>query len=337
MNPNLLNTFLIVAETGSFTRAARETFVTQPAVSQHIRALEDHLGVRLFVRAGQRIHLTPEGEELRRHARAAIKAIEEAELALTAMNALDRGRMRIAATMFLAYLLPPALMEFKRRHPRVQVEVRFHNSSKVIQLVEEGAVDFGFAGGLSVSSATLRVIPVHTERLALVAAPDHPLVGQGPLEPRDLAPHMLAIRERGTYTRRRVEEWCGDEPLPECLVEVGRIEAALQLALSGCPTFVPEGAIRPDSQSARLVVLPTRGLVSELEYDLYLFGAALPSVAARGFLELLAELPVLSGAAALRDLLASHRAGSPGRDGLGAAPEAQAKARKTSAPATRRR
>lgn len=303
MNPNLLNTFLMVAETGSFTRAARETFVTQPAVSQHIRTLEDHLGVRLFVRAGQRIHLTPEGEELRRHARAAIKAIEEAELALTAMNALERGRMRIAATMFMAYLLPPALMEFKRRHPRVQVEVRFHNSAKVIQLVEEGSVDFGFAGGLADPSSALRVTPIHVERLALVAAPDHPLVGRRSIEPADLAPHMLAIRERGTYTRRRVEEWFGGVPLPECLVEVGRIEAAVQLALEGCLTFVPEGSIRPGVQGGRLVALPARGLVSELDYNLYVFGDALPSVASRVFLELLAELPVLSDAAALRRLL----------------------------------
>ncbi len=315
MNPNLLHTFLIVAETGSFTRAARETFVTQPAVSQHIRALEERLGSRLFVRAGQRIHLTPEGEELRRHARAAIKALEEAELALTAMNALERGRMRIAATMFMAYLLPPALMEFKRRHPRVQVEVRFHNSAEVIRQVEDGSVDFGFAGGLADPSSALRVTPVHTERLALVAPPDHPLVGRGPLEPADLAPHMLAIRERGTYTRRRVEEWFGDMALPLSLVEVGRIEAAIQLALSGCLTFVPAGAIRPAAQGDRLVVLPTRGLVSELDYDLYLFGDTLPSVASRVFLELLAELPVLSGAAALRDLLAAHRAASPGRGG----------------------
>lgn len=312
MNPNLLHTFLVVAETGSFTRAARETFVTQPAVSQHIRALEEHLGVRLFVRAGQRIHLTPEGEELRRHARAAIKAIEEAELALTAMSALERGRMRIAATMFMAYLLPPALMEFKRRHPRVQVEVRFHNSAKVIQLVEDGSVDFGFAGGLADPSSSLRATPVHMERLALVAAPDHPLVGRGPIEPADLAPHMLAIRERGTYTRRRVEEWFAETPLPDSLVEVGRIEAALQLALAGCATFVPEGAVRADVQGDRLVVLPTRGLVSELEYDLYVFGDALPSVAARVFLELLAELPVLSGAEALRRLLATHRGPTAG-------------------------
>ena len=321
MNPNLLNTFLVVAETGSFTRAARETFVTQPAVSQHIRALEDHLGVRLFVRAGQRIHLTPEGEELRRHARAAIKAIEEAELALTAMGALERGRMRIAATMFMAYLLPPALMEFKRRHPRVQVDVRFHNSAEVIRLVEDGSVDFGFAGGLADPSSALRVTPVHVERLALVAAPDHPLVGRGPLEPRDLTPHMLAIRERGTYTRRRVEEWFAGESLPECVVEVGRIEAAVQLALAGCLTFVPEGAIRPHAQGDRLVVLPARDLASELDYDLYLFGDTLPSVAARVFLELLAELPVLSGAAALRDLLAGHRAASPGRAGRPGRPE----------------
>jgi DNA-binding transcriptional LysR family regulator len=300
MNPTLLTTFLAVAETGSFTRAARETFVTQPAVSQQIRALEDQLGVRLFVRSGQRIHLTPEGEEFRRRARAVIKAQQEAELAMSEMNALERGRMRVAATMFMAYLLPPALMAFKRRHPKIQVDVRFHNSAKVIQLVEDGSVDFGFAGGMADLPSSLSVTPIHIERLALVAPPDHPLIGRASVSPIDLAEHMVVIRERGAYTRRRIEEWFGDVPLPASLIEVGRIEAAIQLALGGCLAFVPEGAVRPDAQGGRLIVLPARGLAFELEYNLYLFGETLPSVAARVFLELLAELPVLSDSTALR-------------------------------------
>ena len=303
MNPTLISTFLAVAETGSFTRAARETFVTQPAVSQQIRALEEHLGVRLFVRSAQRIHLTPEGEEFRHRARAVIKAQQEAELAMSEMNALQRGRLRIAATMFMAYLLPPALTAFKRRHPKIQVDVRFHNSAKVLQLVEDGSVDFGFAGGMADLPANLGVTPIHVERLVLAAPPDHPLVGRPSVEPADLAPHLVAIRERGAYTRRRIEDWFGDVPLPESLIEVGRIEAAIRLALCGCLAFVPEGAIGPDAEGGRLVALPARGLAFALEYNLYLFGETLPSVAARVFLELLADLPVISHPGPLRQRL----------------------------------
>lgn len=306
MNPTLLSTFLAVAETGSFTRAARESFITQPAVSQQIRTLEDGLGVRLFVRAGQRIHLTPEGEEFRRHARAVLKAQQEAELAMSEMTALQRGRMRIAATMFMAYLLPPALMAFKQRHPRIQVEVLFHNSARVIQLVEEGAVDFGFAGGMTDLPPGVSATPVHVEHLALVAPPGHPLIGHRAVAPADLAPHMLAIRERGTYTRRRVEEWFGDVKMPENLIEIGRIEAAIQMALAGCLTFVPAGAIRSDAPGRRLVRLPARGLAFDLEYNLYLYGEEIPSVAVRVFLELLATLPVLSRPAPLRRRLAAR-------------------------------
>lgn len=303
MNPTLISTFLAVAETGSFTRAARETFVTQPAVSQQIRALEEHLGVRLFVRSAQRIHLTPEGEEFRHRARAVIKAQQEAELAMSEMNALQRGRLRIAATMFMAYLLPPALTAFKRRHPKIQIDVRFHNSAKVLQLVEDGSVDFGFAGGMADLPANLGVTPIHVERLVLAAPPDHPLVDRPSVEPADLAPHMVVIRERGAYTRRRIEEWFGAVPLPESLIEVGRIEAAIRLALAGCLAFVPDGAIAPDAGAGRLVALPARGLAFELEYNLYLFGETLPSVAARVFLELLADLPVISHPGPLRQRL----------------------------------
>jgi DNA-binding transcriptional LysR family regulator len=304
MNLSLLTTFLAVAETGSFTGAARAIFVTQPAISQHVRALEEKLGVTLFIRHGQRTHLTPQGEELRRHARAIMKAVEEAEVSLTEMSALKRGRMRIGATMYMAYLLPAVLMEFKRRHPLVQIDVRFHNSARVIQLVDEGAVDFGFAGGMSNVPSSLTVTPIHVERLVLAAPPNHPLAAKRQVRPADLREHLLAVREPGTYTRRRVEEWFGSEPLPQNLIEVGRIEAALQLAVNGCLTFVPEGTIRGDVRAGRLVALRTRGMTTELEYNLYLFGIGLPSVAARIFLELLAGLPVLTKAETLRALVA---------------------------------
>ncbi len=303
MNLALLTTFLSVAETGSFTRAARELFVTQPAISQHIQALEEKLGVALFIRRGQRIHLTPEGEELRRQTRSIMKAVENAEFSLKEMSALKRGRLRMAATMFMAYLLPPVLMTFKEKHPLVQVEVRFHNSAKVIQLVESGEVEFGFAGGMMNVPSCLSITPIHSERLVLVAATDHPLTARKLVRPMDLQNEMLAIREQGTYTRRRVEQWFGTETFPHNLIEVGRIEAALQLALNGCLTFVPEGTVRNDADNGRLVSLPTKGLASDLEYNLYLFGRSLPSVASRVFLELLSDLPILSNATALKELL----------------------------------
>lgn len=303
MNLALLTTFLTVAETGSFTRASRELFVTQPAISQHIQALEEKLGVMLFTRRGQRIQLTPEGEELRRHTRNIMKAVENAEFSLKEMSALKRGRLRMAATMFMAYLLPPVLMSFKRKHPLVQVEVRIHNSAKVIQLVESGEVEFGFAGGMMNVPSCLSITPIHTERLVLAASVDHTLTRRKLVRPADLRGEMLAIREPGTYTRRRVEQWFGSEPLPDNLIEVGRVEAALQLALNGCLTFVPEGTIRGDREIGRLVSLPTKGLASDLEYNLYLFGRSLPSLASSAFLELLTESPLLSKAEALTDLL----------------------------------
>lgn len=300
MNMTLLNTFLAVVETGSFTQAARDTFVTQPAVSQHIRALEEKLGVKLFVRHGQRIHLTAEGEELWRHTKAIMKTVEEAEFALKEMSALKRGRLRIGATTYMAYLLPPVIMEFKRRHPLVQITVCFHNSAEVLALVESGAVDLGFAGGITNRPASLGAVPIHVERLALIAPPDHPLVGHGEVRPEDLHDHILAVREEGTYTRRCVAEWFGSVPLPSSLIEVGRIEAAIQLAMNGCLTFVPEGTIKVAPQSRRLVRLPARGLTSDMEYSLYLYGGTIPSLAARVFLELLSEFKDFSKAKSLK-------------------------------------
>lgn len=303
MNMTLLTTFLAVVETGSFTQAARETFVTQPAVSQQIRALEEKLGVKLFVRHGQRIHLTAEGEELWRHTKAILKTVEEAEFALKELSALKRGRLRIGATTYMAYLLPPVLMEFKRRHPLVQVTVSFDNSAEVLRLVESGTVDLGFAGKIANASTGLGVVPIHSERLALIAPPDHPLAGHAKVTPEDLRDHVLAVREQGTYTRRYVAEWFGHVPLPTNLIEVGRIEAAIQLAMNGCLTFVPEGTIKTAPRSRRLVRLPALNLASDMEYALYLYGGTIPSLAARVFLELLSGFPELTKAGILKATL----------------------------------
>lgn len=304
MNMTLLTTFLAVVETGSFTQAARETFVTQPAVSQHIRALEEKLGVKLFVRHGQRIHLTAEGEELWRHTKAILKMVEEAEFALKELSALKRGRLRIGATTYMAYLLPPVLMAFKRRHPLVQVTVGFDNSTEVLRLVEDGAVDLGFAGRLANPPPSLGIVPIHNERLALIASPDHPLAASSSVRPEDLRDHVLAVREQGTFTRRHVAEWFGEVPLPANLIEIGRIEAAIQLAMNGCLTFVPEGTIKAVPHSQRLISLPARKLASDLEYALYLYGGTIPSLAARVFLDLLSDFPEFTKAAALKSLVA---------------------------------
>lgn len=303
MNLALLTTFLTVAETGSFTRAARETFVTQPAISHHIKALEENLGVKLFIRRGQRIQLTPEGEELRRHTRAIMKAVEGAEFSLKEMSALKRGRLRIAATSYMGYLLPPVLMEFKRRHPLVQVDVRVRNSAEVIQLVDGGAVDLGFAGRMSNLPLDLGITPLHVERLVLATSPQHPLAKRRQVKPSDLREHMLAIREPGTHTRRRIMEWFGSEPLPENIIEIDGTEVALQLAQAGCLTFVPERTISSTVAGGRLIKLPTRGLASDMEYDLHLAGATMPSMAAHIFLEILSDMPTLSNGAALKALL----------------------------------
>lgn len=303
MNMTLLTTFRAVVEAGSFTQAARETFVTQPAISQHIRALEDQLGVTLFVRHGPRIHLTAEGETLWWHTKAIMKTVEEAEFALRELSALKRGRLRIGATNYMAYLLPPVLMEFKRRHPLVQITVRFHNSAEVVRMVESGAVDIGFAGAAVDAPTCLGVTPIHVERLALVAPPNHPLAGYGRIMPKDLENHVLAIRERGTYTRRYVAQWFGNVPLPTSLIEVERIEAAIQLASNGCLAFVPEGTVKGPVESGRLVHLPAFNLASDMEYSLYLFGDTVPSLSARVFLELLSDFPALTKAAALKSCL----------------------------------
>lgn len=191
-----------MARTGSFTEAARAAALTRPAVSQHIKKLEEHFATQLLVRTTRRVTLTPAGELLLRHADTVLAAVDAMESAMA--RALEQAAQSLtlgASTLPGECLLPRALASFRRAFPGVEVRVHVGDTDMVVEWVQQGRVDVGLVGR-KVEASDLVVEPLILDEIVLVLPPDRP---EPPvLSPADLLHLPLILREPGSATRATV-------------------------------------------------------------------------------------------------------------------------------------
>lgn len=299
LNLSFLNSFLAVASAGSFTAAAQELFITQPAVSQHIHALEEELGVRLFIRKGRGAVLTEEGLVLREKTQELMQTLEDVRTSIQDRNELKRGKIRLAVTELLIYLLPPVLLEFKKRYPGVEVELLCDNTPTVVRMVAEGNVDFALARVVFSLSQRLESRLVHMDKLVLVAPAWHPLAESGMVTAQALRGETLALRERGAYTRECAITWFKGHELPASTIETNTMAGMREMVLNGCVAFLPEGVVQQDIKNGRLASLAASACKVNMEYHFYARKGDPLSRATTVFLELLAHSGQLSHGHAL--------------------------------------
>ena len=160
-----LRHFLLVAEHGTITGAARRAHVSQPALTSSIHRLEDDLGARLFDRGRHGATLTEAGHALLPHARAAVVAVTEGRRAVDALGRLDAGEVRIGGGQTVCtYLLPPVLSVFRRKHPKVALRLREMPEDRALDAFEAGELDLVIATGDEGE-------PFRAEQVVLVVAP----------------------------------------------------------------------------------------------------------------------------------------------------------------------
>lgn len=143
-----LRHFLLIAQHGTFTAAARRAHLTQPALTSSIRRLEETLGERLFDRGRGGAALTAAGRALHPHARAAVVAVDEGARAVSALATLAAGEVRVGGgSTACTYLLPPVLSAFRRRHPRVAIYLRELPELSASDALEAGELDLAVVSG----------------------------------------------------------------------------------------------------------------------------------------------------------------------------------------------
>jgi DNA-binding transcriptional LysR family regulator len=238
MDLRRLEIFVRVAEFGSFSRAAEALFLTQPTVSEHVRALEDELGVQLLDRLGRGAAPTPAGQLLLGYARKLLTLAGEAQQAVDQFQGRVSGELVVGGSSIPGeYVLPALIGAFRTKHPEIAVSLLIGDSRVVQEWVEAGRVEIGIVGvrptGRSLDSRQLMA-----DELVVVVAPDHPWVGRAAITVEDIRHEPLILRERGSGSR---------DTLERALRAVGLDFGAFRIVGEMGSTQAIQQAIRADS------------------------------------------------------------------------------------------
>lgn len=258
LNLDHLQAFADVVTLGSFSAAAERRKLSQPAISQQVRALERQFGIRLVDRSGRRAAATAAGSELLVHAQrieAAVAAAREA-VAQHSSGATGRVRLGTGATACI-YLLPPVLRELRRRQPGLEIAVSTGNTTDMLKLLETNAIDIGFV-----------TLPIPTRRFAATPILEDEFVLAAPartrlppvITPATAAGLPIVVYEPGAQTRRIIDDWfqaagLGVDPI----MELGSVEAIKKLVGAGLGCgILPGSAVALARDRQGLVVRPLK-------------------------------------------------------------------------------
>ena len=204
-----LKVFERVARRLSFTRAAEELFLTQPAVSMQIKQFEEAIGLPLFERLGKKIYLTQAGEELYQLSRTIARELDEAEQIIEELKGTESGRLNVSVANTVHYFAIRLLAEFCRRHPKVRVSFKVTNRKGLLQNLEDNEADL-LLMGQPPDSQDLVAESFLTNPLVIIAPPGHPLAGQKNIDLREFTHETFIMREIGSGTRNSVERFLAE-------------------------------------------------------------------------------------------------------------------------------
>ncbi len=206
MDTNTIEAFITVAEQKSFSRAAEKLFITQPAVSKRIAALEQDIGAALFDRIGHVIELTQAGRTMLPRARQILDEIDAARLAVNNLADEVSGVLRIGISHHIGMRRAPGVLRaFAQRYPLVDLNIKFLGSEEAVHTVEQGHLEFALATLPAQPPEILQMETIWTDSLAVVTSPDHPLSGSKQLALADILAYPALLPTPETYTRQLVD------------------------------------------------------------------------------------------------------------------------------------
>ena len=255
-----LKVFEAVARLLSYSRAAEELHLTQPAVSTQVRKLEDHAGVPLFEQFGKKIYLTPAGDELLRIGRNIIAQFEVAENAMTQFKGIAGGKLNVAVISAGDYFFPRLLVEFISRHQGVVLNFTVHNREELLSHMAANLTDLA-----------IMVRPPHDAEMVstafaphpyvIVAPPGHALVTQRAISIERVVREPFVVREAGSDTWQSMQEGFGAHLSDlNIAMEIRSTETIKQAVMAGLGLgFISAHTIGQELRSASLQVLDVQG------------------------------------------------------------------------------
>lgn len=283
-----LRSFLTVAELQGFTKAARVLHLSQPAISTHVKELEENLGVRLFEQLGGRVRLSRSGEAAAREARKLLDGVRSFRDAVVETEQAVKGTLALGASTTPGnYLLPAVMGRFEKRYPEAKTTLAIGNSAEILERLTANEVDLGLVGIAPHGGDFVHRVFAQDE-IVLFAAAGHRLAGKRRLQPADLAGERIVRREADSATRGLGDAWFTRRSLPITTMELDSPETVKRAVAAGLGIgILSRFAIDWELQSKRLALLRMPGFpIRRPLYLAYLRQKRL-TPAMKAFLELL--------------------------------------------------
>lgn len=215
LNLDRLRTFSLAAELLNFSRAGRLLHLSQPAISQQIRELEDALAVKLFERRSRCLALTPAGEHLKIRSKAILREVGDVVASMQEFSGMAQGFLPIGATNTLGdYLLPFALGHFSRSHPGIKTSLRVADIEEIVRCMNEGEIDLAVVDQILSPETVLgwQRLPLMEEEIVIAVPPDHPWAATGEVSHEALCGSPFILQTEGHPLRQLIRN---------CLAEAG--------------------------------------------------------------------------------------------------------------------
>ena len=265
MNLKQLEVFLAVAETGSFTRGAEKSFLTQSTVSQHISSLENEFGIPLLDRTSKGVMLTEAGSILFYHASKILAGTHELANAMQRFKGMEKVVLRIGASNIPGtYLIPLFLPLFQELHPGVTVDLTQGDSQQMLDKLKREEIELAIVGSLTEDNA-LDFHRVGSDNIILVVPPDHRWSGKGEISPEELLEESYLCREKGSGTAAAVHSALANAGINPKKLQIkaylGSNEAIKQAISHGIGiSFLSELSVRRECRQGELYPVAVRNL-----------------------------------------------------------------------------
>ncbi|NML36009.1 LysR family transcriptional regulator [Chitinophaga sp. G-6-1-13] len=273
-----LRVFHTVAKRLSFTKAAEELYISQPAVTKHIHELEQQLGMALFERIGNRIKLTRAGQLVMHHAEIIFTDYRNLEYEINQLKHTQGGLLAIGASTTIAqYLIPPLLAKFNQRYPDVKTSLTNGNTEQIEQALFEKSILLGIIEGSS-KNPLLKYVEFARDEIVLIGNPKHTYGNGEPLTASELRNIPLLMREHGSGTLEVITD-----ELKRLKLKITDLNVAMYMGStesiksylhhSSCAAFISLQAVQREVEAGEFIVLPIKNfrLIRKLHFT-YLQG-----------------------------------------------------------------
>ena len=292
-----LRLFEAVPRRGSYTRAAEELFITQPAVSIQIKRLEDQAGLSLFEHVGKKTFPTAAGKMMYDASLDILNRVEDLKNSIEELKGTVKGSLQMSVVTTSKYFIPNLLGAFLQQYPDVEPKLKFTNRARVIERLMNNDDDF-VVMGQAPEDNKLESYPFLNNIIGIVAPPDHPLANKKNITIKELAKQRFLIREIGSGTRYVFDQLLEKHGVKiEPYMELGSSEAIKHAVMAGLGIAVLSlHSVQLERDVKKLTVLDVEGFpLKRRWYAVHLKGRKL-SLVAQTFLDyILVESPRIMG------------------------------------------